>query len=475
MRATSPLTVKRSTSTPLRLPSVQLLRSASPPPPSTRLPLLARIQNKDLALQLRATLQPPSTRLRLVPAVRAASAAPPASTRMTLRSTTARRAQEEVRQPSPPRPPSPTVAPSTSPALPPTRLDSDSESSDDDDIYLSPPDASATPLDPTTAAVAALLAKSNVTKAELEKVILHARPVRSLLTTRTALAARDITEVRTELAKTILSGLATSTQRDRQALWARYENFLADHKLEVSDSTAALFVMATGVTPQTRLTYAKSLSAIFGRLQLCQDMLSKLMSGLRAQGAAMPQRQATPISRDHLLEVAASFPPADQAAILLAWKTASRWGDITAITTNNIISRTADEVIIFWGKDTKTMHQHQYVPSSFAVVTGALTEDISRHLPTTRNTPLTTITGDALRQRMARLFPTEHYTCHSIKRGALAVLTEKGVPLDQVARLAKHKTPLDEVSATTIRYVSTGSTALATARALGTQNATVHL
>jgi len=121
------------------------------------------------------------------------------------------------------------------------------------------------------------------------------------------------------------------------------------------------------------------------------------------------------------------------------------------------------------------MHQHQFVPSSFAVVQGPLTSDIARHLVTATNRPLTSVTSAALRLRMKQLFPAENYTCHSIKRGALAVLTEKGVPLEQVARLAKHKTPIDEVSATTIRYISTGSAAFATARQLGTQNATVHL
>lgn len=396
---------------------------------------------------------------------------------MTLRSaTTKRAAQTETVVPTPPpQPPPPAAATSTSPDSPQTSPDSDSESSDDDDIFPTPPDGSATPLDPTTAAVAALLARPDVPPAEMQLVMLQARQVKSSLTTRTALAASDLSTVRNELAQTLLAGLATATRRDRQSLWTRYTNFLEDKGLEISDVTAALFVTATGVSLQARLTYAKTLSAIFGKLNRRRDVLSEYMTGLRKQGAAMPKHQAPPIKREHLLAVAASFPPKDQAAILLAWKTASRWSDIVGISTDNIIRREQDEIIIFWSNNTKTTHEHQYYPSCYAVVQGDLTDTIARHLRTTPSKPLTTITRRVLVQRMQELFPSEQYTAHSIKRGAIHALTAQGAPMKDIARLAKHKTPQDEVSATTIRYCSTGKGAWDAARLLGTQNATVLL
>jgi len=322
-----------------------------------------------------------------------------------------------------------------------------------------------------------MLADPSATLERLQRTILTARPVRSSSTTRTAMAAKDLGSVNKGVAETLLATLASSTIKDRQRLWARYQNFVMDHNLdERSPITAVTFVEATDASIQSRLTYAKHLSAIFGKLQLPREFLSEYMTGLRKKGAKMPAHQATPITREHLLEVAHSYPPQDAAAIMLACKTASRWGDIASITTDHIIHRSPAEVIVYWGKETKGAKSQQFLPSSYTVVHGLLTDFIARHLRTAPRTPITSISRPALVKRMSEVLKTEHYTAHSIKRGALArLMSLPDIDLKMLARLAKHKSTLDEVTPTTIGYISSGPTALHTARALGTQTLTALL
>lgn len=309
--------------------------------------------------------------------------------------------------------------------------------------------------------------------------MLTSRQVISRAATREALAAVPIPTAAATLATTLTHIWAPSTLQDRQSLWARFNNFLTDHNLPLSDQSAALYVSATDVLPSTKLTYAKSLMALFATLHIDCPILRLTAKGLRGEGALVPTHQATPISREHLLQLADSFSPSDAAAVLLAWKTASRWDEVTRLTTDHIIQRTAEEIIIDWKQDTKTSRLEPHRATSYTVISGDWTERINRDLTRTPHAFLTRVSYDDLILRMTDLFPDRKYSAHSIKRGAMEVATiaaaANNVPPQTVGILAKHKPTNPPLEATTLTYLGTPRGKAAAARLIGTERLTKHL
>lgn len=271
---------------------------------------------------------------------------------------------------------------------------------------------------------------------------------------------------------------ARSVTRDRQSLFQRYSNYLRDKDLPMTDVTACWFVESCDVLPTSRLAYAKTLLALFNRMELPAGMLRLQAAGLRGMGALIPQRQAAPITKQDAIAVADSLPPPEGAAILLMWKTASRWDEMHRITTDSLILRTPMEIIINWSDKTKTSRSDPYHPTMYTVVMGDLTERICRDLPAGPGRPLTVLTYSDLLLRLATLFPQKGYTGHSFKHGALTVAAQavERLNLDPTALslLAKHRLVTD-LSNTTIRYLQDASGAIAIARRLGTGSITAHL
>lgn len=312
--------------------------------------------------------------------------------------------------------------------------------------------------------------------------MLTLRAVRSNASTRRQLAATPLPTAAASLAATLTSQWAPSTLRDHQSLWARFQNFLQDHGLPQSDRAAALFVSATNTMPSTKLTYAKELTAIFNRAGLPSDFLRMLASGLRGQGALIPEHQATPISRAHLEQLANSFPPQDAAAILLAWKTASRWDEITRLTAKHFKHRSDEAIILDWGTDTKASRAAPNRESRFVEVRGPWTARINRSISfTTPTQRLTSLSMAALIARMAEMFPDANYSAHSIKRGAMnaalqALQTDRGSlssdDLRALATLSKHQTDQHALPPVSISYLGEEQTLPALARAIGTGRVT---
>ncbi len=267
---------------------------------------------------------------------------------------------------------------------------------------------------------------------------------------------------------------ASSTLSQRRHLFIRWHEWCQRYKMRMDDSSAALFVAATGVSPQAQLCYAKQLSAGLGHLGLPAKTLQSMAAALRATGAAIPIHQAAPLSRNQLRFWASCQPLHLRLALLLAWKTASRWADVQTLRRSQFLVVSPNEIVVDWGTTPKGRRGRPFHPSKLVVVQGPWTDEIAQAVEHLGNfaqlTTVTTATLDAL----WKMDPVMHaYSAHSIKRGALSHLFElaaTGVDVPQVplALLAKHATTA-ALSATTIRY---GANPVAMARMLGTQQVT---
>ena len=225
------------------------------------------------------------------------------------------------------------------------------------------------------------------------------------------------------------------------------------------------------VAVQGLLSYAKSLSAVMGRIGIENGPLLSLAAALRANGAAIPLEQATPMTSFDLVDWARGQDLKTHLAMLVCWKTASRWGETAALSRDQFISVSPSEIIIDWFRTPKGRRANPYSPSRWTVIKGNHTEEIKILLdamgefkklhPWDTSKLVKTFQQDG---RMKR------YTAHSIKRGAISHLLEvlasdqeqQGLTEGLISRLAKHA-GVSALSDTTLRY---GGNPIAMARAL---------
>ena len=279
--------------------------------------------------------------------------------------------------------------------------------------------------------------------------------------------------------QTLVSKLwATSTLTSRQSLWKRLVLWCRENHLEISPDNATLFVMATGVTNQGKLAYAKGLSGTFLHLGEENRPLKSLAANLRAVGGAIPVRQALPLPRSTVLQYASTLTcPRLKLCVLIAWKTASRWGEVRQLRSTSFLNVTEFEVVVDWFDLPKGRRADPFSPSRFTVIVGAQTAEIARlfHLlhPFSQLCETTTSQLDVLWKETTLMRP---FTAHSIKRGAVTLLVQlrsQGYPLDEamISRVAKYGSQ-GGFAKSTLRY---GADPLDLARTLGTEKITISL
>lgn len=276
------------------------------------------------------------------------------------------------------------------------------------------------------------------------------------------------------LAKIYRAVWAKSTLTKRKNLYLRFNEWLAQHHRPLTDHSATLFLESTGTTKQARHQYGKELMAILNRMQFSTSRLSLYLTGLRALGALMPIKQAKPMPKELVRKILANgrIPQDLKVAIMVAWKTASRWGEVQQLTGENFIYRAPDQVIIDWERKTKTTRSDPYRASKYTVIEGEMTEEIYRAVATMRPEQCLTQHTTAQLERMLKTHLGGGYSAHSIKHGAMVHLVRLGaqglVSVEQLELIAKHK-KASQIAPTTVRYLQDR---VATARFLGTQAVT---
>ncbi|KAJ9442313.1 hypothetical protein DIPPA_11650 [Diplonema papillatum] len=270
---------------------------------------------------------------------------------------------------------------------------------------------------------------------------------------------------------------ASSTSQQRQLLWARLARWAHSNCLPINPDTACLFVLATGVSPQAQLAYTKALSGAFRHIGITNVPLLSLASALRATGAAIPVNQAPPVPKECLIRWALTQRTDIRLAVIVAWKTASRWAEVADLSSDQFILVTSTEVIIDWHATPKGRRANPFTPSKWAVIRGDLTGQIASIFRVLAPfDKLTTTTTSRLSHMWDSVPSMARFSGHSIKRGAVTHLFSRvaqGVPIDVmlICRLAKHSTK-QGVPDMTVRY---GGDGIPMARALQTGLVTVHL
>eukprot|EP01063_Lacrimia_lanifica_P003754 TRINITY_DN12034_c0_g1_i5.p2 TRINITY_DN12034_c0_g1~~TRINITY_DN12034_c0_g1_i5.p2 ORF type:complete len:376 (+),score=54.66 TRINITY_DN12034_c0_g1_i5:239-1366(+) len=241
------------------------------------------------------------------------------------------------------------------------------------------------------------------------------------------------------------------TVRQRQQLWARFCLWAGRNDLPENCADAAvLFTVATGVSEQGMLAYAKALSGTFRALQYCNDALKVFASTLRAMGAAIPIKKAAPATRDEVEvlvdELRRRGDVVNMAAVMICWKTGSRWGEVTLLRRQHFVVLERTRLVIDWNTLPKTAKAQPSSPARFVEVRGRWVAEICTVLqgvPDFR--PWTT---NAAEKELVAFPPTQHLSGHSFKRGAMRALLRHAATLppaeadrflEAVARLLKHR------------------------------------
>jgi hypothetical protein len=291
--------------------------------------------------------------------------------------------------------------------------------------------------------------------------------------------------IQSEAIVTMRSIWAHNTWSQRISLQERLEAFRKEHQLDSDSSDLALdwsivlFATSTNTLPSSKMTYVKSLAALYRRQDHELPLCSLFTTALRAT-ATIPTHQAVPATVelvDRALQLASTNTRL-QLAIWLCFKTASRADEVFRLTSKSFLVNNPEEIIIEWMGNTKTTRLdpwrtsswvaiHHHAPMShFNKIISDLAQDPEATL---METPTSTLTSWLSRDNKTRTLSAQ-----SFKRGALTILAQMAIggqlDLSLIPRLAKHKVEFDIFPATTLRYLGDK---VILAKLLRTQEATM--
>jgi integrase len=235
-----------------------------------------------------------------------------------------------------------------------------------------------------------------------------------------------------------------------------------------------------GISMQGQLAYSKAMSGTFKFLGWERQELLNLASALRAQGAEIPIEPAVPLLKEDLVRWLRSInDPMLALTAMLAWKTASRWGEMVGLTISHFPVIENHEVIVSWSTLPKGRRKNPYKPSMYTVIRGEWTQEIAELLRRVPNHhPFCPWTTDKLDSELKDVPFMSQYTGHSFKRGAATHLVKeaerRGIEFNATdfSILLKHETTYDLLTSSDLRYTEAGPSL---ARMLGTQRVTMLL
>lgn len=294
--------------------------------------------------------------------------------------------------------------------------------------------------------------------------------------------ATDLQRFQAEAISTMRSIWANNTWNQRISLQGRLDAFRKFHHLSdksdlALDWSIILFATSTRTIPSSRMTYVKSLAALYRRQEHDLPLCSLFSTALRAT-ATIPTHQAVPATMeavDRAIQLASDNTRL-QLAIWIAFKTASRADEVFRLTRKAFLVNEPNEIVIEWMGNTKTSRLDPWRTSSWVV--------IHHHAPMTHfnkiisgldeDSPLLDMPTTHLTSWLSRDNSTRSLSAQSFKRGALTYLAQMAIggllDLSLIPRLAKHKVEFDVFPATTLRYLGDR---VILAKLLRTQEATV--
>ncbi|EPY15420.1 hypothetical protein AGDE_17127 [Angomonas deanei] len=243
-----------------------------------------------------------------------------------------------------------------------------------------------------------------------------------------------------------------------RSLWRRITEFATRENLPMNDHTMSLFIHHLPVTLSSKHTYARTCINILNRLNQPHDVLTMYDKALKSSGAEIPTHQAEPMLYDDLVRILPRVRPLMAYGLMLAWKTASRWDEIARLQHKSVLQTNDDEIVLYFGSETKTSRATPFRPELFCVIRGRWTHELALFLRermklVPEGSPLIMIPTAEVTSTLA----TYGYSAHSLKRGALShVLAHlpEGSPLfTKMGLLAKHANSVPGISSITLRYM----------------------
>lgn len=188
------------------------------------------------------------------------------------------------------------------------------------------------------------------------------------------------------------------------------------------------------------LTYVNSL--VSAEKRLGNRMLSEaqviidVRRALRRLGAQKPNRQAAPATTNQIRQaLVLSREPRIWAAVLIAWRSGSRVGDVVRLRGADVRLVEGGLRIGWWL--TKSDPFHVGAISSVAL-SEAEVRKISPILHTRKEPLFPEVTTAQVSGLLKKVDPA--LTCHSLRRGALTALLRSGATLDQIQTFSNHST-----------------------------------
>lgn len=242
----------------------------------------------------------------------------------------------------------------------------------------------------------------------------------------------------------LLSAIEFATQQ-RCQYWTSLEYLLLSWILAMK-----------GVLDTTKKTYCGHAIGICNILLQPHPGLTLIEKTFRHLG---PASQAVPIKKSQVIELLRkTSDPGRRVAFFLCWKTASRVADISPLKRENFLVLSAEEIIIHFTAG-KVLSKHPF--KSYAVVIihdkdsmKFVVDHVSKFQVGTLVFPhfSTPVAYTALKKFNPDL------SAHSFKRGAIDVLADRVaegvIPVTLLSHLAKHSSPEECLSETTVRYIN---------------------
>jgi hypothetical protein len=267
------------------------------------------------------------------------------------------------------------------------------------------------------------------------------------------------------------AAVVPDTIRARLRVWNGLRIFAERHAMDWQDEETAILYAQDSIRSRRvegfggTLTLVSRLQSLRKKLELPSKELAEYRSGLTAMNNGIPVKQAVPATDSHMVALLDNLPVEQALIVWMAFKTASRMGEVLKLNTSQIHFRHRDPTrfAIAWGITTKSGRKSPFDFRNFTMVEVRSDElRWSIHLMNMpENSPLTpfpeSLAGsqrDKLVRRIRKVCP--QLSAHSFKRGAmtklLPLMKKNGVLPALLPRLLKHKGEAEPVPATTIRY-----------------------
>eukprot|EP00760_Papus_ankaliazontas_P021230 PhM_4_TR18660/c3_g2_i2/m.19852 len=171
-----------------------------------------------------------------------------------------------------------------------------------------------------------------------------------------------------------------------------------------------------------------------------EEVLQEFRKGYDRSGCRKPEHQAPPATRLDVQNAAKVCTPLEALGLWLAWKTASRIGEIQHLKRDHV----KEESPGVWSISFPYHKGDPFRLGSVGLVNLTKDEDAEIHALLQKRVvemnctaPLTTITTQNAASYMGLV--RKGLTAHSIKRGSLVAMLESGVPITTIQAMAKHR------------------------------------